>query len=111
MRNSYTAVIERAQPVVGSHDTEPYEAGWADEALVFVKVRAGLSAEDELSARVQVSPDGIDWVDHGATLPTLRGTGLAAVPVRDFGNWLRVAMVCSNPEATARVSVYLALKG
>jgi hypothetical protein len=111
MLNTYTAVVERAQPVVGRHFTEPYEAGWAQEALVFVKVRDGLGADDELRAWIQVSPDGIEWVDQGAALLPLRGTSLGAIPVRDFGNWIRVGLAASNPGATVRVSVYVSLKG
>jgi Domain of unknown function (DUF6385) len=112
MLNTYTAVVERAQPVVGRHFTEPYEAGWAQEAVVFVKVRDGLGADGELRAWIQVSPDGIEWVDHGAALPTpLRGTSLGAIPVQNFGDWIRVGLACSDPEATVRVSVYVSLKG
>lgn len=112
MKQTYTAVVERAEPIRGTHESEPYEAGWADEALVFVKVRGGLPAGASLSCRVQISPDGINWVDHhAASLPSLNGEGLVHTPVRDFGNWLRLLTVCSDPDSEVRVSIYLVLKG
>ena len=91
LRQSYTAVVERAHPLCGEFSTEPYEAGWAREALVFFKVRDGFSHGAEVHARIQISPDGIDWVDEGTVLPVIRGKGLYFAKVTNFGNWLRVA--------------------
>jgi hypothetical protein len=110
MKNSYTAVIERAQPVVREHVTEPYEAAWADEALIFVKARVGLSNGVIMNAQVQISPDGIDWVDLPGKAANVRELEMAAIPVRDFGGWLRVALTADQDDPV-RVSVYLALKG
>ncbi|MGH3740576.1 MAG: hypothetical protein ACRDT1_04485, partial [Micromonosporaceae bacterium] len=108
MKQTYTAVIERAEPVTGVLASEPYEAGWAEEALVFVKVRTGLPDDAELAVKVQISPDGIDWIDHHAGVEAaVRGAGLVSIPVRDFGNWLRVVGTASDPEALIRVSVYV----
>lgn len=111
MRDTYTAVIERALPVGSSFESEPYETGWADEVTVFVKVRNGLDTERTLQARVQISPDGVDWVDFGVDLPPLRGSSMTFVTVRGFGNWLRVAGTVDAPDAEVRLSIYLALKG
>lgn len=111
MRESYTAVIERAKPVTSSFESEPYETGWADEATVFVKAREGLPDGRQLSARVQISPDGIDWVDFGVDLPPITGVGMSFVTVTGFGNWIRVAGTVDDPHAEVRVSIYLALKG
>ena len=110
MRNFYTAVIERAQPVRGQHVTEPYETGWADEALVFVKVRSGLAEHSSLSAQVQVSPDGIDWVDLPGQAASIRDASLAAIQLHNFGGWLRVTLAADQDEPVL-ASVYLALKG
>jgi hypothetical protein len=111
MRETYTAVIERAQPVKSSFESEPYETGWADEVTVFVKVREGLPADKTLAARVQISPDGIDWLDMGVQLPPITGQGMSFVTVTGFGNWMRIAGEIDDPQAEVRLSIYLALKG
>ena len=112
MKRTYTAVVERAEPIKGTHESEPYEAGWADEALIFVKVRDGLDPEAQLMLRAQVSPDGIEWVDHHeASSSTVQRDGLAVLPIRNFGNWLRVVTACTDPSREVRASIYLVLKG
>ena len=110
LRQSYTAVVERAQPLNEEFSTEPYEAGWAHEAVIFFKVREGLNEGMEINARVQISPDGVDWVDEGTTFPTIRGQELCFTKVTNFGNWLRVSGRVSDPGVDVRASVYIALK-
>ncbi|SRR6266542_2225168 len=107
MRRSYTAVVERGEPLAGEWATEPYEAGWATEALFFVRLLDGPPAA-RLTARVQLSPDGMHWIDEGTTLPELHD-GAAFVRVREFGNWLRLAGTVSGA-ADLRALIYLALK-
>ena len=117
MRKSYTAAVERAHPWQGDFVTEPYEAGWASEALFFVRLtrsagRADGRAPDagvRVRARVQLSPDGMHWVDEGSALPEL-SQGSAFVRVREFGNWLRLAGTVSPPDRSVQAIVYLALK-
>ncbi len=136
MRKSYTAVVERGHHLRGDFVTEPYEAGWASEAIFFVRLlddpstpsssidvgsvdasdasrdaggTPGPSAGVTVNARVQLSPDGMHWVDEGSTLPQLSG-GTAFVRVREFGNWLRLAGTVTPPGHPARAIVYLALK-
>ena len=111
LRRSYTAVVERAEPLKGEFFTEPYEAGWAQEALIFVKVREGINNTPEVHAGIQISPDGIDWVDEGTAFPVIRGEGIYFVKVTNFGNWLRVAGHISDPEVLVRASIYVVLKG
>ncbi len=111
LRRSYTAVVERAEPLKGEFITEPYEAGWAGEALIFIKVREGLSSGLEIHAGVQISPDGIDWVNEGTIFPLIRQKGTYFVKVGNFGNWLRVAGRISDPEVQVRASIYIVLKG
>jgi hypothetical protein len=108
MRRSYTAVVERGEPLSGDFATEPYEAGWATEAVVFVRL---LDAPPNvaLSGRIQISPDGMHWIDEGTTLPPLVG-GMTFVRVREFGNWLRVAGSVAPAGTAVRALVYLALK-
>lgn len=107
MRRSFTAVIERGEPLAGEWATEPYEVGWASEALFFVRALDAPSAA-HLAARVQLSPDGTHWIDEGSILPDLRD-GLAFVRVREFGNWLRLAGTVSGA-GQVRALIYLVLK-
>ena len=107
MRRSYTAVVERGEPLAGEWATEPYEVGWATEALFFVRL-LDAPPTARLLARVQLSPDGMHWVDEGTTLPELRD-GLAFARVREFGNWLRLAGTVSGADEL-RALIYLTLK-
>ena len=72
-----------------------------------------LDAEDALlstvlTARVQISPDGIRWVDEGGVLTFQGRQELAALRVREFGGWLRLAGRVEG--GSTRVIVYLSLK-
>ena len=111
LRRCYTAVVERAEPLKGEFFTEPYEAGWAREALIFIRVRGGLGGGLKIRARVQISPDGIDWVNEGTIFPSIRQKGTYFVKVSNFGNWLRVAGRIGDPDARVRTSVYIVLTG
>ena len=113
LRNSYTAAVERNREWQGTFATEPYEAAWASEAIFFIRA---LDSHDELvdtdrtQARVQISPDGIHWVDEGTgiALPTAQDA-LTFCKVNHFGGWLRLRGEL-QPDIKIRVIVYLALK-
>jgi hypothetical protein len=107
---SYTAVVERAEPLVGEFATEPYEAGWAREALIFIRLREETQGSPVVRARVQISPDGLHWVDEGAAFPTIEQPGLYFARVTQFGNWLRVAGRVEPAGAAAKALVYICLK-
>jgi hypothetical protein len=110
MRRSHTAVIERGEPLSGEWATEPYEAGWASEAVVFARILDAPPGA-RIQARTQLSPDGIHWVDEGTALPALDSSQpLAFVRLREFGNWLRLAGTVTPEAAQARVLIYVALK-
>ncbi|MFE7509159.1 hypothetical protein [Promicromonospora sp. NPDC057488] len=110
MRTFYTSVIELRQPFDHAIETHPYECGWADEAIFFVELHdpePGTGVE----LRVQVSPDGIRWVDEGTVLAT---TSTTFARVSHFGGFLRLAGTARHADggaASATVSVRLALKG
>lgn len=90
MRESTTAIVARNETWTGVSATEPYEAGWAAELMVFV--RALDDAGGPLpAARVQISPDGMRWVDEGTSLalPSVKDAVTFARVAR-FGNWVRV---------------------
>jgi hypothetical protein len=91
--------------------TEPYEAGWADEAIFFVRIDEISGAQVRLTGSVQVSPDGIVWTNEGTSLPAIEGTGVTFTRVRHFGNWLRLACTVSGRDAQFRGSILLCMKG
>lgn len=110
MNESYTAAVARNERWRNDWATEPHECAWASEAIFFVRVldRDGPAAPVE--GRVQISPDGMRWVDEGTRLAVVPGVELTAAKVRHFGGWLRLAG--NAPEGvTLTVMAYLALKG
>ncbi|MHA6298795.1 hypothetical protein [Devosia sp. CAU 1758] len=103
-----TAILARNELWQGSTASEPYEAGWAKEAILFVRALKQPEGPRPL-ARVQISADGMNWVDEGSTVE-LPGDGQTrAVKLTHFGNWLRL---CADfePGASATLLVSLHLK-
>ena len=106
--HNVTAVVARNETWTGAAATEPYEAGWAREAVVFVralKPPKGPSAE----ARIEISADGIRWVAEGTRFPMPdREDAVTFARVAHFGNWLRVATdLPDGGEATVLVTMHL----
>ena len=105
------AIVARNERWQAVAVTEPYECGWAREAVIFVRALTAEGMEGDLAfAQVQVSPDGMRWVDEGTSvvLPT-QADGMEFAKVAHFGGWLRLA--AELPEgATLTVIVSLHLK-
>lgn len=106
MRQFHMSVVERREPVADSFDTHPFEAAWASEAIFFLRVEE-LSDGGSIDARVQISADGMRWLDEGTAVATVNATGDAFVKVKHFGGWLRLA---GTVEGSAEITVQLALK-
>ncbi len=105
IRQSYTAIVERNQAFSGAFATEPYECGWAGEAIFYVRK---LEAEGSVSGtvlRAQISADGMHWCDEGTTL-VLTEQEVDFCKVTHFGNWLRLA---GELPQDARIKVIVAL--
>ncbi|MEO8858138.1 MAG: hypothetical protein ABI343_14240 [Burkholderiaceae bacterium] len=111
IRNTYTAVIARGDLWEQSVQTEPYEAAWAAEAVFFVRVLEVVGpGKSAAVARVQISPDGLHWVDEGAQLQIdARPESLCFARISNFGGWLRLD-VTVPPESGIKVVATLALK-
>lgn len=108
MRNFQTTVLDTFRDVSGPYATEPFEAGWAQEATFFVRVHRTDEGTRSVPVAVQVSVDGLSWVDEGthANVPTDRD---GFVRVRHFGGWLRL-MVDVPPEVSCNLSIWIVLK-
>ncbi len=110
IRESLTAVISRNEPWSGAIATEPYEAGWAEEAVVFIRALSVTKVPSTVKARIQISPDGMNWVDEGTRFPLpSKPQAVTFARVREFGNWLRI--VAELPKgASMKAVVTLQLK-
>jgi hypothetical protein len=111
MKTSFTAVIEQANSYSSNFETEPYETAWADEARWFVRLLELDGERSEIVLHPQISPDGLNWCDEGTPPLRFSEPGLASFPLRDFGHWLRLRAELSGQGVTAKVLIYLALKG
>jgi hypothetical protein len=90
LRQSHIAVVERNVWWDGHFETEPYEAGWASEALGFLHIIEAADAGATIDLRVQISADGIHWADEGSGISEPIEAGLHYVRISHFGTWLRV---------------------
>lgn len=110
LRENITAVLARNEVWTGAAATEPYEGGWALEAVIFVRaLKPPVGPQPQ--ARVQISADGMHWVDEGTrlTMPAAEGA-VSFARVAHFGNWLRLAADFDDG-AQACLLVTLHLKG
>ena len=108
MQTTYTSVLARRLRIDGDFTTLPYEAGWASEAVFFVQTEG---EHPLLKIAVEVSPDGINWVRRGSPVDMGTDEAIVEVPVMTFGNWLRVTVSGSTPEAGSRILIHVNLKG
>jgi hypothetical protein len=107
LRESVTYVINRQEVWQGQCATEPVEAGWATEAVFFV--RGMDETKGQLpEIRAQISPDGMRWADEGASIPIPQKDALEFLRIRHFGNWLRLkADLPEGAHCSLLVSVHL----
>jgi hypothetical protein len=113
MRHFYTATLERHTKLSGTFATEPFEAGWASEAIFFVRIETLTGFETELGevgsvdAKVQISADGIHWIDEGTAFETLHSCGDYFIRCKHFGGWLRLL---GNVNGHTELTIHLVLK-
>jgi len=109
IRQAYLSILARNASWSGDWACEPCECGWASEAIFFVRVLHAAPTARAAQARVQISPDGLNWLDEGQTQTIGTEPGLYSVRVRHFGGWLRLAGRTEG-EGEIRVVCYLHLK-
>lgn len=106
---STLAIVARNECWESDAVTEPYECGWAREAVFFVRALAAHGVPDFAYAQVQVSPDGMRWTDEGTSvmLPAEAGE-MHFAKVAHFGGWLRLAVeLPDGASLTVIVSLHL----
>ena len=110
MKQYVQAVLERHKTLEGSFFTEPYEAAWASEAIFFIHAEDIKGVNAKLSARIQISADGRDWIDEGTEFSQITASGSSFLRVSHFGGWLRLAGEVFGSGAAASVTIHLSLK-
>ena len=115
MRKSHTAAMEIfSAKANGPVTTEPYEAGWAREALAVIYCHEVHGPAPRLELGAQISADGVRWIDFGPALPTISEPGGCFLNLAGFGNWLRLAGTASggpdDGSAAVVVDIYWVLK-
>lgn len=102
-----TAILARNERWSGDAASEPYEAGWAREAVIFIRaLKEPKGPQPQI--RAEISPDGMRWIAEGTTaaMPSTRD-GIAALRVKHFGNWIRVAATfAEGSESTVLVTLH-----
>ena len=111
LRRSFTAVLEKNSTFTTDFATEPYETGWAIEARWFVRILEISGENVELTLSPQISADGLFWCDEGSDPLKMSATGLASIPLVNFGHWLRLDGSLTGEKPRVKVLIYLALKG
>ncbi|MBZ6079014.1 hypothetical protein [Microvirga puerhi] len=108
MRTSMSAIVARNETWSGDAATEPYEAGWAQEAIIFVR-SLKTPAGPQGRARVEISPDGMNWVWEGTEIPLPdRKDAVTFARVSHFGTWLRLAATLPESSTnTVLVTIHL----
>lgn len=110
MRNFYASAVERRIVITKALASHPMEAGWASEAIFFLLVEEVDGENTELNARVDISVDGINWIDEGTAFQPIDKPGHYFARVKHFGNWLRVSGILTGKSPRIKLSVHLHLK-
>lgn len=109
MREAYTAILVQGEEWSGYCESEPYEAPWASEAVLFLRLLDGTTMRSGVEARVQISPDGINWVDEGTAVTLPVGAEVTFARISHFGQYLRLVATLPQGER-CRLLATLSLK-
>ena len=110
MRQFHTAHLEVKRDFSEDFQTHPYECGWANEAIFFIRVEDVSGEDSVLNAEAQISADGITWTDEGTAFRPIRKKGLSFIRLKHFGGWLRLNCSINGEGARFRLLVNIALK-
>lgn len=109
MRQFYTVTLDTFRDLADGYTTEPYEAAWSSEAIFYLRVEQAKADAEPLTLVVEISPDGITWVEEGGDLTVDPSKQLSFVRVKHFGGWLRLRHTTGSAESI-QATVYLVLK-
>ena len=107
MRQFMTTAVEQRKVFSGNLETHPMESAWAGEAIFFIKIDEVMEPGSHLNGQVQISVDGVFWVDEGTRIDDINVEGISFIRVKHFGGWLRIK---GNVVGTLKLSIHLVLK-
>jgi hypothetical protein len=110
MKQFQTTITERKLNFTADFETQPYEAGWASEALCFIRVENMKGEAAQFDAAVQISVDGLRWIDEGTTFQTINSLGDYFVRISHFGGWLRLRNTIKGADAHFSLTIWWVLK-
>ncbi|HVX00892.1 MAG TPA: hypothetical protein VHA52_10720, partial [Candidatus Babeliaceae bacterium] len=110
MRQFMTSVVEQRKDFTGSFSTHPIEVGWAREAIFFITVEECHGRGALLKAKVQISVDGVYWLDEGTAFDPIDSRGQYFVRVSHFGGWLRLSGEIEGKEGKFNLTIHLVIK-
>lgn len=105
---SHTAIVARNEHWSADAATQPYECGWAREAVFFVRALKP-STGPQPTGIIEMSPDGMHWIAEGTSFAMPENTDdIAVARLSQFGNWLRVrARFDDGASSTVLVTLHL----
>ena len=97
LNESTTAVLIRGETVSNNFSTEPYEVGWAKEAIFFL-----YNLEKDITGKfcVQISPDGFNWATDENHILIPKANYVSFIKINHFGNWLKFVSSINGDEKT-----------
>jgi hypothetical protein len=110
MKNFHTSTLERNKKFDSDFCTHPYECGWASEAIFFVDITELNGTSPQIFFKVQISADGLNWINEGAELET-KEKGLNFIKIGHFGGWLRLKAEVKGSGVSLETTIHLVLKG
>jgi hypothetical protein len=110
MRHFNTTITERKLEFTADFETHPFEAGWASEAISFIRVEEMSGTDATLDAAIQISVDGVRWVDEGTHFTTINAVGDHFVKASHFGGYLRLRARVGGADAKFKLTIWWVLK-
>ena len=109
LRESQTAVVARNERWSGKAATEPYEAGWAREAVIFVRALKDAKGSPGSSARRNLARrHALGSGRNALCAADEAGRDRRSRASKHFGNWLRIAAeLPAGAELTVLVTLHL----
>lgn len=110
MRQFMTSTVEQRKDFKESFSTHPMEVAWATEAIFFITIEEVKCEGARLKPKIQVSVDGVNWIDEGTAFEPLMERGQYFKRVTHFGGWLRLYVEMKGDAPLFNLTVHLVLK-